>query len=149
MKISKKRKTSELFPLLPMRDIVVFPKLLIPLVVGRKKSINAVEYATSEDRLIFVSAQKNFQEETPTIDNIYQTGVIAEILQVLKLPDGTLKILIEGIKRVRVLKFYDEPLTSFIEVKIENIPNVIRKNFALEAEMRNIISLFNIYFKCF
>lgn len=93
---------------LALRDVVVFPGMVVPLFVGRPKSMNALNAAMKEDKQIFLVTQKNATEETPTLDNLYQTGVMANILQLLKLPDGTLKVLVEGVKRFELLALNDE-----------------------------------------
>ena len=93
---------------LALRDVVVFPGMVVPLFVGREKSMNALNAAMKEDKKIFLITQKNATEETPTMDNIYQIGVMANILQLLKLPDGTLKVLVEGVKRFELLDLHDD-----------------------------------------
>src|SRR3989339_1962708 len=86
-------------PLLPVRDIVIFPAMVIPLAVGRDKSIKALEEAMGSNRLIFLVTQKNINTEDPGINDIFQVGTIAEVIQMLKMPDGTLKVLVEGVRR--------------------------------------------------
>lgn len=93
---------------LALRDVVVFPGMVVPLFVGREKSMNALNAAMKEDKKIFLITQKNATEETPTMDNIYQIGVMANILQLLKLPDGTLKVLVEGVKRFELLDLHND-----------------------------------------
>ena len=88
-------------PLLPVRDIVVFPAMVLPLAVGRDKSIKALEEAMASHRLVFLIAQKHVQTEDPGIDDIHAIGTVAEVLQLLKMPDGTLKVLVEGVQRAR------------------------------------------------
>ena len=92
-------------PLLPVRDVVVFPTMVTPLAVGREKSVKAVEDSMSQHKLIFISTQKKVQVEDPAQNDIYEIGIIAEVLQLLKMSDGTLKVLVEGIKRGRLLSF--------------------------------------------
>ena len=88
------------YPLLPLRDVVVYPHMVVPLFVGREKSITALEYAMESDKQVVLVAQKTPSEDNPSITDIYEVGTLATILQLLKLPDGTLKVLVEGIKRV-------------------------------------------------
>src|SRR5580658_9637784 len=85
----------ENFPVLPLRDIVVFPHMIVPLFVGREKSIRALEEVMKADKLILLATQVNATDDDPAIDAIYQTGTLASVLQLLKLPDGTVKVLVE------------------------------------------------------
>ena len=102
---------SSLFPLLPLRDVVVFPHMVIPLFVGRSKSIKALESAMEMGKSIVLVAQKAAAKDEPTVDDLYRVGSIANILQMLKLPDGTVKVLVEGTQRARVLHVMDEIAT--------------------------------------
>jgi ATP-dependent Lon protease len=104
---------------LALRDVVVFPGMVVPLFVGRPKSMNALNAAMKEDKQIFLITQKNATEETPTIDNLYRIGVMANILQLLKLPDGTLKVLVEGVKRFELLGLNNEE--SFLTGDIQQV----------------------------
>ncbi len=94
-------------PVLPLRDVVVFPHMVIPLFVGRRKSIRALEQAMESGKQIMLVAQKSASEDDPTPDNIHTIGTIASILQLLKLPDGTVKVLVEGERRAVVQKYLD------------------------------------------
>ncbi|MDB5615615.1 MAG: endopeptidase La, partial [Devosia sp.] len=87
------------YPVLPLRDIVVFPGMIVPLFVGREKSVKALEEVMRDDKHILVVTQKNAQDDDPAPDQIYATGTIATVLQLLKLPDGTVKVLVEGLSR--------------------------------------------------
>ncbi len=89
-------------PLLPLRDIVIFPSTVIPLFVGRKKSIKALEEVMKTDKSIVLVAQKNSEEDDPNEEDIYSFGCLSKILQLLKLPDGTVKVLVEGTERVKI-----------------------------------------------
>ncbi len=120
----------KVLPLLPLREIVIFPNTAVPLFIGRTKSILAIEKAYSSDRTIFLSAQKDAKLDNPSEDDIYKVGTICKILQLLKLPDGTLKILVEGLNRGRIVRFVPnldyflveiEPKTEIIETDIETI----------------------------
>src|ERR1700750_77030 len=93
------------YPVLPLRDIVVFPGMIVPLFVGREKSVKALEDVMRDDKHILVVTQKNAQDDAPSPDQIFSTGTIATVLQLLKLPDGTVKVLVEGLKRARVDKY--------------------------------------------
>jgi len=108
-------------PLLPVRDVVVFPTMVTPLAVGREKSVKAVEDSMSQHKLIFISTQKKVQVEDPAQNDIYEIGIIAEVLQLLKMSDGTLKVLVEGIKRGRLLSFKYLQEKNYVEVEVETI----------------------------
>ncbi len=92
----------ETYPVLPLRDIVVFPHMIVPLFVGREKSIRALEEVMKGDRHILLATQKNATEDDPATDAIFSTGTLATVLQLLKLPDGTVKVLVEGAARASV-----------------------------------------------
>src|ERR687892_2422006 len=94
-----------LFPVLPLRDIVVFPHMIVPLFVGREKSIRALEEVMKNDALILLATQKNASDDDPSPDSIYEVGTLASVLQLLKLPDGTVKVLVEGAERAKVVKY--------------------------------------------
>ena len=133
-------------PLLPIRDIVVFPGMVLPLAVGREKSVKGLEESMAGNRLVFLSTQKKVETEDPGPEDIYRTGVVVEVLQLLKMPDGTLKILIEGIKRS---KWTDFRLTErgYVEVFI-TIPKVKEeKDAEIQALMRRCTTLFDQYIK--
>ena len=93
------------FPVLPLRDIVVFPHMIVPLFVGREKSVKALEEVMKDNKQILLSSQIDPSEDQPTKDSIFKTGVLANVLQLLKLPDGTVKVLVEGQTRVLITKF--------------------------------------------
>lgn len=136
---------TEIYPLLPLRDVVVFPYMVVPLFVGRKKSIRAIEEAMLKNRKIVLCSQKQAKTDDPEVEDLYETGTVAEILQLLKLPDGILKILVEGTTRVRIDKF--TKIDEFFEVEAERVASEDRKTIELQALMRNIISLFEQYVK--
>ena len=95
------------YPVLPLRDIVVFPHMIVPLFVGREKSVRALEEVMQEDKQILLSSQIDPAEDEPTSDSIYNMGVLANVLQLLKLPDGTVKVLVEGQKRVLITEYLE------------------------------------------
>ena len=133
-------------PMLPVRDVVVFPSMVLPIAVGREKSIRALEEAMTSERYIFVATQKNLQIEDPSPDDIYNIGSVCEVLQMLKMPDGTLKILIECVARAEWTEF---KLTDkgYVEVGLNIFDENIEKTPEVEAVMRRIISLFEQYVK--
>lgn len=134
-----------MIPLLPLRDVVVFPYMVVPLFVGRKKSIRSIEEAMMKDRKIVLCAQKLAKTDDPSVDELYETGTVAEILQLLKLPDGILKILVEGTTRVKITEF--AKTEEFFEVEIADVVSQEEKNVEVQALMRNVISLFEQYVK--
>ncbi len=128
----------DLIPLLPIRDIVIYPYMMLPLFVGRDISIRAVEEALSRDRLIFLVAQRNAQEDNPTPDDIYRIGTVASILRMLKLADGRVKILVQGMAKGEVENFLREK--PFFETKIRKIVEhpIQEVSVEVEALMRNV-----------
>ena len=95
----------DLMPVLPLRDIVVFPHMIVPLFVGREKSVRALEAVMRDDKQILLVAQKNAAQDDPSADDIYRVGTVSTILQLLKLPDGTVKVLVEGGRRAKIVAF--------------------------------------------
>ena len=111
-------KTSYLKPLLPLRDIVIFPSMVVPLFVGREKSIKALQEVMKSDKSIVLVTQKNSEVDDPTGKDLFQFGCLSKVLQLLKLPDGTVKVLVEGEKRVKILK-HDEINSNFMNCEVE------------------------------
>jgi ATP-dependent Lon protease len=133
------------FPVLPLRDIVVFPHMIVPLFVGREKSVKALEYVMHEDKQILLVAQKSPGEDDPGPEDLYTIGTIGTILQLLKLPDGTVKVLVEGNSRVRVLEYDDSK--PYMEAKIAEIADATVVNEELEALSRAVMTQFEQYVK--
>lgn len=136
----------KVLPMLPVRDIVIFPSMVLPLAVGREKSIKALEQAMTSTRHIFVVTQKNVQIEDPSPNDIYQIGTVCEVLQMLKMPDGTLKILVECVARAEWTEFKLSD-RGYIEVGLNVFDENIEKTAEVEAVMRRIIALFEQYVK--
>ena len=109
---------SYLKPILPLRDIVVFPSMVVPLFVGREKSIKALQEVMKSDKSIILITQKNSEIDDPTSKDLYQYGCMSKVLQLLKLPDGTVKVLVEGEKRVKI-KNYNENKKDFLLCEVE------------------------------
>lgn len=105
-------------PLLPLRDVVVFPHMVIPLFVGREKSIQALETAMAGDKRVFLVSQRNPADDDPSADALYLTGTLASVLQMLKLPDGTVKVLVEGVQRAEVTRITDEDAYLLADVRL-------------------------------
>ena len=133
------------YPLLPLRDVVVFPNVVVPLFVGRKKSIKALEYALSHEKEVFLSAQSDAGVDNPTPKDIYSFGTLGTVLQLLKLPDGTVKALIEGKKRGKIENFMDKQ--GFFMVEISKCKEYIVSNLETEALVRSIATSFEEYAK--
>jgi ATP-dependent Lon protease len=132
-------------PLLPLRGILVFPYMVIHLDVGREKSVQAIEEAMIRDRIIFLATQKEAQTDDPVEDDIYKIGTVAEVKQLLKLPGGTIRVLVEGIARAKARRFIaDEP---FFQVEIEQYSEEFPKTSEIEALMRSLIYQFEQYVK--
>ena len=136
---------SLMVPLLPLRDIVVFPLMVVPLFVGRDKSVNALEKAMSSDKKIFLSAQTKAKTDNPTEADIYRLGTVANILQILRLPDGTVKVLVEGDYRARVMNFV--PHADYFLVQIEPMEEHGAETVEIEALRRGIRATFETYSK--
>ncbi|MCJ8139402.1 endopeptidase La [Falsirhodobacter halotolerans] len=133
------------FPVLPLRDIVVFPHMIVPLFVGREKSVRALEEVMAEDRQILLASQKDPSVDEPGSDGIYRTGVLANVLQLLKLPDGTVKVLVEGKARVRITDFL--PNESFFEANAETLDETSGDADTVNAMLRAVSEEFERYAK--
>ncbi len=133
-------------PVLPLRDMVMFPKMILPLTVNRAKSINALEAVANTHRLVFLSAQRSPQTEDPARDNLYEMGTVGEIIQLIKSSDGKVKVLMEGLTRARMIDFH---LISagYVRADIQLVPD--KKNYSYEAEAltRRCLMLFEQYIK--
>jgi ATP-dependent Lon protease len=134
-----------LYPILPLRDIVVFPHMIVPLFVGREKSVRALEDVMKEDKQILLVAQKNAAQDDPTVNDIFTVGTIGTVLQLLKLPDGTVKVLVEGNQRARILKFTENEL--FFQAVAEPMQDRAGDPQEHEALARTVITQFEQYIK--
>ena len=132
-------------PLLPLRDIVVFPHMVVPLFVGRQRSIKALEEATQKQGPIFLSSQKDAKTNEPAEDDIYKIGTLGTVVQMLKLPDGTVKVLIEGKKRAQIARFVNHP--DFFMVEVDEAHEVVERNTEIEALTREVHTTFENYVK--
>ena len=139
-----KRGNPERFPLFPLRDIVIFPHMVIPLFVGREKSVLALEAAMADhDKRILLATQKDAKTEEPGPDDIYPVGTICQIIQLLKLPDGTVKVLVEGKRRGKIVDFTRE--SDFFEVEVQELPEPAGKGSEIEALKRGVLASFETY----
>lgn len=134
-----------ILPLLPLRELVVFPNMIIPLFVGREQSINALEEAINLKSLIFIATQIDPEVEKPKVEDIYSIGTIAKIIQIYKLPDDTIKILVEGLGRAKIKN--TEGFNNFLKVEVEKIKVKNGRNLKIEALMRLAINRFEQYLK--
>jgi len=138
--------TNTLVPVLPLRDVVVYPHMVIPLFVGRDKSIDALDVAMKEDKQILLIAQKEAEIDDPSFDDLYEIGTLANILQLLKLPDGTVKVLVEGCERCRVTEIKETG--TFYSALVETLED----SFDLDEDeadvlIRAVINSFDQYVK--
>jgi ATP-dependent Lon protease len=134
-----------LFPVLPLRDIVVFPHMIVPLFVGREKSVRALEDVMKEDKQILLVTQKNAAQDDPSASDIFTVGTVGTVLQLLKLPDGTVKVLVEGGQRARIVRFSDNP--DFFQAYAELIEEKSGEGSELEALARTAVAQFEQYIK--
>jgi ATP-dependent Lon protease len=133
------------YPVLPLRDIVVFPHMIVPLFVGRDKSVRALEEVMAEDKQILLSSQIDAAVDDPAPEGIYRTGVLANVLQLLKLPDGTVKVLVEGRERVRIVDYIDNP--DYFEATAEPLTETQGDPATVEAMVRSVGAEFERYAK--
>src|SRR5258707_7831145 len=133
------------YPVLPLRDIVVFPHMIAPLFVGRKKSIGALEEMMRSDTFILLATQKNASDDDPATEAIYEVGTLASVLQLLKLPDGTVKALIEGAQRAQVVKYTDR--SEYYEAEAVALGDTIGERVEAKAFARSVTTEFESYVK--
>src|SRR4051812_16602662 len=140
-----KLSAGSIYPVLPLRDIVVFPHMIVPLFVGREKSVQALDDVMREDKQILLVTQKNAGQDDPAADDIYRVGTVGTVLQLLKLPDGTVKVLVEGVSRARIKSFTDN--ATFFQADAELLEDTIGQGQELEALSRAVIAQFEQYIK--
>src|SRR6202158_4650871 len=133
------------YPVLPLRDIVVFPHMIVPLFVGREKSIKALEEVMRSDTFILLATQKNASDDDPATDSIFEGGTLASVLQLLKLPDGTVKVLVEGAERAKVLKYTDR--SDYYEADATVLADDMGERVEAEAMARSVVTEFENYVK--
>lgn len=143
--MSQEREAHFELPVLPLRDVVVYPHMVIPLFVGREKSIRCLETAMAQDKQIMLVAQRDADLDEPGADDIFEVGTIASILQLLKLPDGTVKVLVEGGRRARVARYTQEE--PFFIGRIEELPSAPLEDKEEEVLVRSAIAQFEGYIK--
>ncbi|MBX6425616.1 MAG: endopeptidase La [Variibacter sp.] len=133
------------YPVLPLRDIVVFPHMIVPLFVGREKSVKALEEVIKSDTFILLATQKNAADDDPSTDAIYEIGTLASVLQLLKLPDGTVKVLVEGAERAKIKRYTER--TDYYEAEAVPVATVLGERVEAEALARSVVSEFESYVK--
>lgn len=132
-------------PVLALRDVVVYPQMVIPLFVGREKSIRCLDLAMEHDKQVFLVAQKDASIDDPQADDVYRTGTVATILQMLKLPDGTVKVLVEGVQRAKINEFTETD--EYFSAEIEYVKPTTEVTGDIEVLIRSAISQFEGYVK--
>ncbi|OCG69336.1 endopeptidase La [Gilliamella sp. Occ3-1] len=142
-----KRTKHMIMPILPLRDVVVFPHMVIPLFVGRSKSIRCLESAMEMDKQIFLVTQKNPSQDDPDIDDLYDVGTVANVLQLLKLPDGTVKVLVEGVERAKMIDVVERDNNEFFIAKVKSFSEAKKADDISEAMIRLTLSNFDEYAK--
>ena len=135
----------EKYPVLPLRDIVVYPKMIVPLFVGREKSIRALQTVVDNDQNIVLTTQKDAAIDNPEEKDVYKVGTLGTVLQLLRLPDGTVKVLIEGLERVKIDKIYNND--EYMAANITIMPEADEENGELEAMVRAVLAQFEEYVK--
>ncbi|MEE8320205.1 MAG: LON peptidase substrate-binding domain-containing protein, partial [bacterium] len=136
---------NQVLPVLPLRDIVVFPHMIVPLFVGRDKSIRALEEAMEGEKSILLAAQKDARTDDPGPEDVYDMGTLSTVLQMLKLPDGTVKVLVEGQKRVKISKYIETE--EYFAADYVEVDFVCARDPELEAIMRSVTDRFERYAK--
>ena len=136
---------SEIYPLIPLRDVVVFPHMVIPLFVGREKSNKALEAAMESGKQIMLVAQRSAAKDDPTESDLYSLGTVANILQMLKLPDGTVKVLVEGVRRAKLISMSSDG--EYMSCQAESVSDEVVDSSDLEAMRRAVLSQFEQYVK--
>ncbi|WP_081296871.1 endopeptidase La [Gilliamella apicola] len=142
-----KRTKHMIMPILPLRDVVVFPHMVIPLFVGRSKSIRCLEGAMEMDKQVFLVTQKNPSQDDPAIDDLYEVGTVANVLQLLQLPDGTVKVLVEGVERAKMIDVVEHEGNEFFIAEVKPLSEVKKAADISEAMIRLTLSNFDEYSK--
>ncbi|WP_022851483.1 endopeptidase La [Limisalsivibrio acetivorans] len=133
----------EQYSMIPLRDLVVFPYMIAPVYVGRKKSVEAIEVAENTDKLVFLTLQKETEMNEPGWDDLHKLGTVVRILQVLKLPDGSVKLLVEGVRKAKMSRIYEEPNCLYVDVEPVEEQDVVDSNS--EALIKSLLGAFDEY----
>ena len=135
----------ETLPIVPLRDVVVFPHMMMPFIIGRPSSTRALEHALTQDKRIFLAAQQDATTDDPQPKDIYPMGCVANIVQSLKLPDGNIKVLVEGLARARAVEWKEDK--GFYRVVAQLLPTQDDVSADVESTMRRVVSVFEQYVK--
>src|SRR5262247_128761 len=135
----------ETLPIVPLRDVVVFPHMMMPFVIGRPSSTRALEHALMKDKRIFLAAQHDASIDDPRPDDVYTMGCVANVVQSLKLPDGNIKVLVEGVDRARAVEWKEDK--GFYRVVVKVLANHQAASPEIEATMSRVVALFEQYVK--
>ena len=136
---------NEDLPVLPLRDMAVYPKMIVPIFVGREKSIEAVQKANDKGSNIVLVMQKKAETEVPASKDLFRVGTLGNVLQMLKLPDGTIKLLVEGLERVKITSYHDRK--TYISAETESYPQETGDKKSLKSWARAVVSQFEEYVK--
>src|SRR5712672_1651391 len=140
MLTSKEKSDTRRLPMMPIRDVVIFPFMMTPFVVGRESSVRALEEAMAGDKKIFLATQHDASIDEPKANEIYQVGTIVNIVQSLKLPDGNIKVLVEGVERGKLLQVVDSE--GYFEATVRTARYPVEMNAQIEAGMQRVTTLF-------
>lgn len=143
--MSSMNTNERIVPLLPLRGILVYPTMVLHLDVGRDKSIQALEQAAMDENIIFLAMQKEMNIDDPKEDDIYSVGTVAKVKQMLKLPNGTLRVLVEGLHRAEVVEFIEEE--NIVQVSIKTVTEEVEDDLEEKALMRTLLEHFEQYIK--
>ena len=127
------------YPMVPIRDVVVFPAMMVPFVIGRDSSVKALEVALKADKKIYLATQKDASQDSPSSADIYEVGTVSNIVQSLKLPDGNIKVLVEGVQRARTVRVSGAEGYFRAEVEVEPVPVVSRAKMSLLTKRLNLL----------
>ena len=134
-----------IYPVLPLRNVVVFPNTVLPIFVGRRTSLLSLEESLKKDKLIVLITQKREEDEEPNVENLFEIGTLAQILQSVKLPDGSERVIVEAIKRIKIISYTKKD--PFLEAEVEEIDEKFEKSPKLEALTRVTLDLYSEYVK--
>ncbi|KES14564.1 ATP-dependent Lon protease, bacterial type, partial [Gilliamella apis SCGC AB-598-P17] len=144
----KTKQTKQMImPILPLRDVVVFPHMVIPLFVGRNKSIRCLESAMEMDKHVFLVTQKHPSQDEPNVEDLYEVGTVANVLQLLQLPDGTVKVLVEGVTRAKIVDIVERKEDDFLIADIKPLKESKKTDKINQAMTRVLLSNFDDYAK--
>ncbi|MBI5282630.1 MAG: LON peptidase substrate-binding domain-containing protein, partial [Candidatus Solibacter usitatus] len=145
MSTAREKSETRRHPMMPIRDVVIFPHMMTPFVVGRESSVRALEDALSGEKKIFLATQHDAGVDEPRPEDIYQVGTVANIVQSVRMPDGNIKVLVEGVERAKIISVAEED--GFFRATVKTFPSRVEQGPALEALTARVTSLFEQYVK--